>query len=80
MIHYEKTARLADVILAKGMLDNLENYYPGFQYWYVNTCMPGIVTGPDKLIVAREHHQIVGVALGKKREGETKLRCIRVMP
>lgn len=80
MIYYEKTARLADVILAKGMLDSLENYYPGFQYWYVNQCMPGIVTGPDKLIVAREHHQIIGVALGKKRDGETKLRCVRVMP
>lgn len=79
MIHYEKTARLADVILAKGMLDSLENYYPGFQHWYVNNCMPGIVTGPDKLIVAREHHQIVGVVLGKKRDGETKLRCVRVM-
>jgi ribosomal protein S18 acetylase RimI-like enzyme len=80
MIHYEKTARLADVLLAKGMLDNLENYYPGFQYWYVNKCMPGIVTGPDKLIVAREHGQIVGVVLGKKHEDETKLRCIRVLP
>lgn len=80
MIHYEKTARLADVILAKNMLEGLENYYPGFQYWYVNQCMPGIITGPDKLIVAREHGQIVGVVLGKKRDDETKLRCIRVMP
>lgn len=80
MIEYEKTSRLSDAILAKGMLDGLENYYPGFQYWYVNKCMPGIVLGPDVLIVAREHGQIIGLSLGKKRENEVKLRCIRVLP
>jgi GNAT superfamily N-acetyltransferase len=80
MIQYETTRRLADAILAKGMLNGLENYYPGFQYWYVNKCMPGIVLGPDILILAREHGQIVGLAIGKKREEEVKLRCIRVLP
>jgi hypothetical protein len=80
MIHIEKSARLADAMLAKTMLDGLENYYPGFQYWYVNQCMPGILCGPDILLVAREHDQIIGVALGKKRDGETKLRCVRVLP
>lgn len=80
MITFEKSVRLADAMLAKNMLDGLENYYPGFEYWYVNKCMPGIVLGPDILIVAREHGQIVGVALGKKRDDEKKLRCIRVQP
>jgi GNAT superfamily N-acetyltransferase len=79
MINYEQTSRLADAILAKGMLDSLENYYPGFQYWYVNACMPGIIAGPDVLIVAKEHDQIVGVALGKNRDTEKKLRCVRVL-
>lgn len=80
MIHYEITRRLTDAILAKGMLDGLESYYPGFQFWYVNKCMPGIVLGPDILIVAREHGQIVGICIGKKRDGEVKLRCVRVLP
>jgi GNAT superfamily N-acetyltransferase len=80
VITYEKTSRLADAILAKNMLEGLENYYPGFEHWYVNKCMPGIVLGPDLLIVAREHGQIVGVVLGKKREEECKLRCVRVLP
>jgi GNAT superfamily N-acetyltransferase len=80
VIHYQKSVRLADAILAKNMLDGLENYYPGFQYWYVNKCMPGILVGPDVLIVAKENEQIIGVALGKKRKDEVKLRCVRVMP
>lgn len=80
MITYEKTSRLADAMLAKVMLSGLENFYPDFGYWYVNQCMPGILAGRDTLIVAREHHQVIGVALGKKSEDETKLRCIRVLP
>jgi ribosomal protein S18 acetylase RimI-like enzyme len=80
MIHYEKTTRLTDILMAKKMLDSLENLYPGFQYWFINKCMPGILIGQDILVVAKEHGQIVGVALGKKREGETKLRCLRVLP
>jgi ribosomal protein S18 acetylase RimI-like enzyme len=80
VITYEKSVRLADAILAKNMLEGLENYYPGFEYWYVNKCMPGIMLGPDLLIVAREHGQIVGVALGKKQDDERKLRCVRVQP
>lgn len=80
MIEYQKTTRLADAILTKGVLDSLETYYPDFGYWYVNKCMPGIVTGSDSLIVAKDHGQIVGVALGKKHPDETKLRCVRVLP
>jgi GNAT superfamily N-acetyltransferase len=80
MIHYKKSTSLTDAIMAKVMLEGLECYYPGFEYWYVNKCMPGILVGPDILIVAKEHGQVVGVALGKKRKDETKLRCIRVLP
>jgi GNAT superfamily N-acetyltransferase len=80
MVHIERTNRLVDAFLAKTMLDSLESYYPDFGFWYVNKAMPGIVVGTDVLLVAREHEQIVGVALGKAREGETKLRCVRVAP
>jgi GNAT superfamily N-acetyltransferase len=80
MIHYETSNRLADAVLAKSMLDGLEHYYPDFGFWYVNKCMPGILTGNDLLLVAREHERIIGVALGKKDEHETKLRCVRVLP
>ncbi|MDO8416264.1 MAG: GNAT family N-acetyltransferase [Agitococcus sp.] len=80
MIHYEQSRRLTDIAMAKNLLDSLENYYPGFQYWFTNKCVPGILLGPDVLIVAKEHDQVVGVVLGKKRDAEIKLRCIRVVP
>lgn len=80
MIELTRTNRLVDAIMAKRLLDSLSSYYPDFEYWYLNKAMPGIVTGSDILVVAREHHQIVGVGLGKARDHETKLRCVRVAP
>jgi GNAT superfamily N-acetyltransferase len=66
--------------MAKNLMDSLENYYPDFQYWFTNKCLPGILVGSDVLIVAREHNQVVGAALGKKSKDEVKLRCISVLP
>lgn len=80
MIEYALTSRLADAVMTKGMLDVLEAYYPDFGYWYVNKCMPGIMTGSDKLIVAKDAGRIIGVSLGKISPEETKLRCVRVLP
>lgn len=80
MIHYAQTSRLTDVLLSLAMLKHLNELYPGFHGWFVNKAMPGIITGNDILICAKEHDQIIGVALGKKREDETKIRCIRVAP
>lgn len=78
MVEYRTTRRLADAMVARGMLDGLENYYPDFSHWYVNVCIPGIVLGTDTMLVARDGAQIVGLALGKKTVHETKLRCVRV--
>lgn len=80
MISYQRTSRLSDAMVARGMLDGLENYYPEFGHWYVNVCVPGIVLGNDTMIVARDKNQIVGIALGKATPEETKLRCVRVLP
>lgn len=62
------------------MLAGLNHYYPDFEFWFVNKCMPGILVGSDILLLAKEHEQIIGVALGKARDNETKLRCVRVLP
>ena len=79
MITYTPSRRLADAMVARGMLDGLENYYPDFGHWFVNTCIPGIVVGNDTMLVARDGPHLIGVALGKKTPQETKLRCVRVM-
>jgi GNAT superfamily N-acetyltransferase len=78
-MHYERSNTLTDLALAGSLLTGLENFYPDFGHWYTNTCMPGVLVGDDLLIVARDRHQVVGVALGKTG-AETKLRCVRVLP
>lgn len=80
MIQYEKSKQLVDVLFAKKMLAGLESYYPDFEYWFTNSCMPGILVGHDQLIVAKDKGIIVGVALSKSNKHETKLRCVRVRP
>lgn len=80
MITYNTTSSLTDLYMTAKLLNGLENYYPDFNYWFINKCVPGILIGDDSLIVAKEHDQLIGVVLGKKDIKETKLRCIRVLP
>lgn len=62
------------------MLRSLDELYPGFESWYINTVVPGVVLGNDTLLVAKDGQRVVGVALGKRAADETKLRCVRVLP
>jgi GNAT superfamily N-acetyltransferase len=80
MISITQTRSFSDAILALNMLRDLDAYYPDFTFWFVNRVIPGVVTGDDILIVAKEHGKIVGVGIGKRHRDETKLRCVRVAP
>lgn len=62
------------------LLRTLNEYYRDFEHWYVNTVVPGLVLGNDIMLLAVEGQNIAGVALGKRTDGETKLRCVRVLP
>lgn len=80
MIQYTQGKSLTEAMLAYKLLEGLDNYYPEFGHWYTNKVMPGLLVGSDKLILASDKHQIIGVGLGKRNHHETKLRCIRVAP
>jgi GNAT superfamily N-acetyltransferase len=80
MLTYERAHRLTDAVVALNLLRSIENYYPGFEYWYINKAMPGIMVGNDVLLFAKDNNETVGVALGKKSEEEIKLRCVRILP
>jgi N-acetylglutamate synthase-like GNAT family acetyltransferase len=62
------------------LLQSLDRLYPGFRDWYLKTVIPGLALGRDKLLVALQDTRIIGVALGKRSDDETKLRCVRVIP
>lgn len=75
------TSSFTEALLALPLLRSLDAYYPDFSHWYLTTVMPGVVLGKDVLLLARSTDgAIAGIALGKKSESETKLRCIRVLP
>jgi len=80
MIEYHQSKSFVEAFNVLPILNSLTELYPDFEYWYVNTMIPGLITGDDVLLLAKEHEQIVGVALGKVTPDETKLRCVRVLP
>jgi GNAT superfamily N-acetyltransferase len=80
MIVYERANRLVDTLNASKLLDGMDALYPDFGYWFTNKVMPGLLVGKDILLLAKDKHQVIGVALGKRNAHETKLRCVRVLP
>lgn len=80
MITYQESNNMVEAFIALNMLRHLNDYYPDFEFWFVNKVIPGMVTGKDIMIVAKEHEQIIGVSFVKKTEQEKKLRCVRVLP
>lgn len=80
MIHYRTTNSLTEAFIAKQKLLDLQYLYPDFNYWFSNKCLPGIVIGSDKMIIAKHDEQIIGLAIGKVSDNEKKLRCVRVRP
>lgn len=79
-MHYHQTQAPGEALAALPFLQNLEQYYPNITDWYLTTVLPGVISGRDILLLAQDQGQLAGIALGKRAEDETKLRCIRVAP
>lgn len=77
-MRFELGSTLTDAFAGLQLLRGMENYYPDFEYWYLNSAMPGIIVGKDVLLLAKQDEQVVGLALGKRNAHEVKLRCVRV--
>jgi len=75
-----KSESFVEAFAVLPMLQTLDAYYPDISHWYINTVIPGLVTGSDVLLLAHDHGHIVGFCLGKNAATEKKLRCIRVLP
>ena len=78
-ISYRRCTGLADAFIARYQLTDLETFYPGFDSWFVNRVIPGIVAGDDPFFIAEEHGKPIGLAIGKSG-ARPKLRCVRVLP
>jgi hypothetical protein len=80
MITYRTASGLTELFQAFQLLKNLDVYYPGFDSWFINKCMPSISSGTDKMVIAENDNQMIGVSIIKNSEEEKKLRCVRVVP
>lgn len=77
----EEASSFVSAFSALPFIQSLNEYYPDIEYWYVNKVVPGLITGNDKLLIARDSNfNITGIALGKQTVDESKLRCVRVHP
>lgn len=79
MIEYKQTKSFVEAFNTLPLLKGLDSLYPYFEYWYVNTMIPGLITGNDIMLLAKDNGKTIGVALGKIDQ-EIKLRCVRVNP
>lgn len=80
MLKLESTTSFVEAFSVLPFIQSLNQYYPDIEYWYVNKVVPGLITGKDKLLIARDNDRIAGIALGKMEVDESKLRCVRVHP
>lgn len=69
---------LSDALEALPFLQSLDLFYPDIAQWYLQTVVPDILAGRGTLLLARDGTVLAGVALGKRSDDETKLRCVRV--
>lgn len=78
MIEYRSTQNLFELYSIQQYIKTVDVYYPDFNNWYVNTVVPGVVSGKTHAIVAEDDQQFVGVILCRSQNA--KIQCIRVMP
>lgn len=79
MITIHQTINPVEALLITPFITSIDVYYPDITEWYINTVIPGVVTGNDILLIAKDKNYIAGILLAKKSE-ENKLRCVRVAP
>lgn len=60
------------------ILKPISNLYPDFHNWYWDKVVPGIILNDDKIIIAENKFEIIGVSIIKKADNEKKLRALRI--
>lgn len=73
----EFQARLRD---ARGYLETLSDFYPGFGTWFTEKVMPGVAMGERTIVLQNTSGVLSGIAVLKDTPDEQKLCCLRVLP
>lgn len=59
---------------------DLSALYPGFEAWYSEKVVPGILGGERSLLIEMRNDNLAGIAITKNDGLEKKLCCLRVLP
>lgn len=77
----EKISSLYLLTELSSTISSLSHIYPDISHWYSNKVIPRVMLGEDIVIVAKsEKNEIIGFAIGKKTETESKLCCLMILP
>jgi ribosomal protein S18 acetylase RimI-like enzyme len=65
---------------ARGYLETLSDFYPGFGTWFTEKVMPGVAAGERTIVLQSTSGVLSGIAVLKDAPDEQKLCCLRVLP
>jgi len=74
---YRSPNSIPDLYMAFETLNPISKLYPGFSDWYWDKVAPGIILGNDKIIIAEQRNELVGISIIKNGP-EKKIRALRI--
>lgn len=75
---FKSTVHPVQIDYALGFLLPISQSYPGFEKWYADKVVPGVMLGTRRLTIIEREGVIAGVGIAKNELGEKKLCTIRV--
>jgi hypothetical protein len=67
-----------EVCLAWNYLSDLEQYYPGFRYWFFEKVYPDFISGERNILIKKIDNKVCAVAILKRSLKESKICTFRV--
>jgi hypothetical protein len=76
--HHRSETMNSELRAVQQFLSPLSVNYPGFDLWYTDKVIAGVVSGERYACVVRDGDQITGVGIAKKDDRERKICTVRV--
>jgi len=78
-MYFRNPENLSELFHVYLLLKPISNLYPDFSNWYWDKVVTGVLLGKDKIIIAENKAEIIGVSIIKNSPNENKLRALRIV-
>jgi len=78
-MYFRNPENLSELFHIYSLLKPISNLYPDFSNWYWDKVVTGVLLGKDKIIIAENKAEIIGVSIIKNSPNENKLRALRIV-